>query len=104
MTKTMERLSLPTIGCYGNYSSGNYGAHCLRVSVGPITVWYSYTTPVAFHVAGNERVVHTNSWSTTTGKHLNAIDGGGSAKKSRVSGEEFERLWNEQVAPLLSAS
>jgi hypothetical protein len=100
MTKTMERLSLPTIRCYGDYASGNYGAHCLRVTVGPITVWYSYTTPIAFHVGQNERVVRVNDWQQTTGKHLNAIDGGN--KKSRVSGEEFERLWNEQVAPLLS--
>lgn len=100
MVKTMDRVALPTIACYGNYSSGNYGAHCLRVTVGPVTVWYSYTTPIAFHVNGHERVVRVNSWQQTTGKHLNAIDGGN--KKSRVSGDDFERLWQEQVAPLLS--
>lgn len=54
MTKTMERVALPTIACYGNYSSGNYGAHCLCVTVGPVRVWYSYTTPVAFQVDGHD--------------------------------------------------
>ena len=100
-------MELPTIRTYGEYASGNYGAHALRVEVGPIVVWYSYETPVAFHVGfgaeGHYRVVHENDWSTTTGKHLNWIDGGApSAKKARVSGADFERLWNEQVAPLLA--
>ena len=46
-----------------------------------------------------ERVVHQNDWSNTTGKHLNWIDGGD--KSSRVSADEFHRLWNEQVDPIL---
>lgn len=99
MTKTM--VELPTIRTYGNYSSDNYGAHALCVTVGPVTVWYSYKTPVAFRVNGHERVVRVNSWRQTTGKHLNAIDGG--AKKSRVSSEDFKRLWNEQVSPILGS-
>ena len=68
------------------------------VEVNGVTVWYSYTTPVAFHVNGHTRVVHKNVWSKTTGKHLNMIDGGGNTAH-RVDREEFERLWNEQTAP-----
>lgn len=92
-------MRLPEISNYGEYSSDNYGAHSLRVDIGPLTVWYSYRTPVAFHLRGNPRVVHENIWGRTTGKHLNWIDGGN--KKSRVDADEFQRLWNEQVAPLL---
>ena len=95
-------MELPTIVGYGQYASSNYGAHALRVDVGPIRVWYSYETAVAFQVDGHERVVHENGWGTTTGKHLNWIDNGD--KKTRVSGAEFQRLWDEQVAPLLAES
>jgi len=54
----------------------------LAVDVGPVRVWFSYRTPVAFQVDGHSRVVRQNDWSTTTGKHLNWIDGGD--KKSQV--------------------
>ena len=70
------------------------------MDVGPVRVWISYRTPVAFQVDGHSRVVRQNDWSTTTGKHLNWIDGGD--KKSRVDGETFERLWKEQVEPRLN--
>lgn len=90
------KTELPSIESYGNYSSSNYGAHALRVDVGDLTVWFSYKTPVAFVKLGSKRVVRQNDWSTTTGKHLNAIDGGD--KKARVSGEEFERLFTEAMS------
>jgi hypothetical protein len=93
------KIKLPKISSYGNYSCSNYGSHALCVDFGPLTVWFSYTTPVAFQVEGRARVVRENSWGPTTGKHLNAIDDGD--RKSRVSTEEFERLWSDQVAPLL---
>lgn len=96
----MQVFGLPRIGNYGEYSSDNYGAHTLVVEIGPLTVWFSYRTPVAFQVDGHARVVHQNDWSTTTGKHLNWIDRGN--KRDRVDGETFERLWQEQVAPLFS--
>lgn len=92
-------IHLPRISSYGNYSSSNYGANCMYVSVGPIEIWYSYQTPVAFRVEGHSKVVHSNDWGPTTGKHLNWIDDGD--KSSRVSSEEFQRLWGEQVEPLL---
>ena len=92
--------SLPTIGNYGTYNSGNYDAHSLVVSIGPLDIWYSYRTPVAFHIAGHYRVVRDNEWGPTAGKHLNWIDGGN--KAARVSGEEFEKLWEAQVLPLFA--
>ena len=92
-------MSLPSIRSYGNYSSSNYGAHCLMVTMGNVTVWFSYKTPVAFQVGHGEIVVRRNDWGPTTGKHLNAIDGGN--KKARVDVETFQRLWSEQVEPAM---
>ena len=96
-TDPRPAVTLPRIKPYRNYSSSNYGAHCLRVDFPGATVWFSYQTPIAFQVSGRLPVVRRNDWGPTTGKHLNAIDGGGGAKASRVSGEEFARLWAEQI-------
>ena len=89
---------LPSIDSYGEYSSSNYGAHTLKVTVPlkdgeTLTVWFSYKTPVAFYSHATGKVVRENDWGPTTGKHLNWIDGGD--KKSRVSSEKFEELWQQ---------
>jgi hypothetical protein len=101
------KYGLPRLYSYGEYSSSNYGAHCLAVEFGPVTVWFSYRTPVAFHVEGHKRVVHENDWSTTTGKHLKWIDGYTTKEArrygARVDDETFKRLWNEQVEPLFAS-
>lgn len=87
--------------CYASrYGSPGYGAHCQVVSVGPVRVWYSYQTPVAFAVPGVGCVVSQNVWSNTTGRHLNEIE---PDKKARVPHGEFCRLWELHVAPLLEA-
>lgn len=78
--------NLPAISNYGEYSSSNYGAHTLRVDVGSLTLWYSYDTVVAFR-GKNGRVVSQNVWGTTTGKHLNWIDGGN--KSTRIPYDQF---------------
>lgn len=73
---------------YGNYSSENYGSHCQAISIGNVSLWFSYDTVIAF-AAGNGRKVIKNYWSTTTGRHLNCIDGGN--KKDRLDAETFEK-------------
>ena len=88
-------MNLPRINTYGQYSSGNYGAHCLVVEMNGVTVWFSYQTPVAFRVQGKGLVVRQNDWGPTTGKHLNFIDGG--HRGGRVNAEEFEKQWKTQV-------
>lgn len=95
MTTTIQ---MPKIETYGNYSSDNYGAHCLKVTLPGLKVWLSYQTPIAFETDRFPRVVRENSWGPTTGKHLNAIDGGN--KKSRVNSETFEKMFSEQVGTL----
>lgn len=76
---------------YGNYSSDNYGAHSMYIKVGKLSLYFSYDTVVAFD-NGDGLVVRQNDWSTTTGKHLNAIDGGN--KKARIPGTVFEEKLN----------
>lgn len=78
---------LPQFSTYCNYKSDNYGAHALRFDIGGLTVWFSYKTPIAFCKSGTT-VVRQNQWGPTTGKHLNAIDGGN--KAARIPGPDFE--------------
>lgn len=59
-----------------------------KISIGDLWIWFSYTTPIAFRMLGERRVVRVNDWRNTTGKHLNEIDNGD--KKRRISGLEFE--------------
>ena len=62
-----------------------------RLGLGGLMIWYSYRTPVAFETS-TTRVVRQNDWGPTTGKHLNAIDGGGKdAKENRVSSDVFDK-------------
>jgi hypothetical protein len=63
-----------------------------------LTIWFSYETPIAFQVGENPIVVVKNYWGQTTGKHLNAT---GVGKNDRVTQDEFDRLWNEQVTEKL---
>lgn len=97
----MPSYSLPRVFNYGQYSSNNYGHHTRAMEFGPVRIYYSYDTIVAFQVDGNKRVVLKNYWSTTTGKHLNWIDGGGDKKKARVDQDTFDRMFDEQVGPYL---
>jgi hypothetical protein len=80
-------FSLPTISHYGRPEN------TLKLSFsGVCDLYFSYKTLVAFQFEGKPLVVRQNDWKQTTGKHLNLIDDG--AKKFRVSGEEFQRLFN----------
>ena len=82
----MSNKSLPRVEVIRN--------NFVKLTFGKLTVWFSYTTPVAFHVEGQPLVVRQNDWSNTTGKHMAEIDGGGKeAKQTRVSGEEFMTRW-----------
>jgi hypothetical protein len=73
-------MSLPTItrSCYNNLTT---------VQIGPMTVSFSYITPVAFYHPKTGQVVCENVWSGTTGRHLNEIDGG--AKDRRLPRSTF---------------
>lgn len=85
--EAIKGLNLPSWQSYGKYSNGNYGVHALQFFTDSGTFWFSYQTLVAFQRCGGKRYVRQNDWSTTTGKHLNAIDGGD--KKNRLSEQAF---------------
>ena len=60
---------------------------------GPIKVYYSYVTPVAFETydgAFKQLYVSKNVWSVTTGRHLTWIDGGN--HDNRIEHGEFKKL------------
>ena len=85
-------MKLPSISSYGNYSSENYGVHCLRVDLPQITVYFSYRTPVAFSTGKTGLVCRVNDWKQTTGKHLNIIEPN---HRKRVAGDKFESMLAE---------
>jgi hypothetical protein len=90
---------LPTFQTYGNYSSTNYGAHALMFQTNQEQLWFSYKTLVAFCRDGETIIVRENDWGPTTGKHLNAIDGGSKeAKKKRLSSQNFEDEYYKKSA------
>lgn len=86
---------LPSFDNYGNYSSDNYGAHSLHFTdAARNEYWFSYSTLIAFRGPSGQRYVRQNDWRTTTGKHLNWIDGGD--KKSRLNGKAFDEAFQRE--------
>lgn len=83
-----------SVSNYGNYSSNNYGSSRL-VTIGELDFYFSYDTVIAFNSPKTGLVIRVNDWSTTTGKHLNAIN---EDKKIRIRGEEFEKRLSELLA------
>ena len=74
------------------------GSNFTEVSFDNLTIWTSYRTVIAFRTPKTGKVVRENDWGPTTGKHLNAIDGG--EKSSRLPGEKFEALLNDALVKL----
>jgi hypothetical protein len=69
-----------------------------RITLGDVSVWFSYTTPVAVLIEG-ERIVARNEWGTTTGRHLNEVDGGSkAAKANRVDHAVLLTMIEQHVA------
>ena len=67
-----------------------------RVTIGTLTLWFSYETCIAFNT-GAELVVTRNRWSTTTGKHLNWLDAGDPFKR-RLDQADFEAALSTTLA------
>ena len=86
-----KQMTMPKISNYGQYSSGNYGAHTLLIEVGPVDLYFSYQTMVAFRSPQTGLVMTTNYWGQTTGKHLNWI----SRTAPRLQSDEFEAKWRD---------
>ena len=63
------------------------------VEIGYLEIYFSYETCVGFRTSKTGLVVSENIWGSTTGKHLNWLDGG--RKESRVPIDEFEKQLKE---------
>lgn len=92
-----HHLPLPEFEFYYQGRSGADRPNALRFIVNGTSYWFSYQTLVAFYSPKTGKVVHQNDWSRTTGKHLNAIDGG--AKASRVDSATFAAKLAEALTP-----
>lgn len=64
-----------------------HGANQTEVNIGDITLYFSYETCVAFHLAGAGYFVSENVWSRTTAKHISQMTG--VSKDRRISKAEF---------------
>lgn len=63
-----------------------------RVTIGPVTLYFSYETVIAVSDPFDS-AVRENVWGPTTGKHLNRVDGGSKeAKARRLDSEAFEAV------------
>jgi len=91
----MNKSQLPRWRSYGDYSSENYGAHSIEMTIKGMTLYFSYQTVVAFRNArGYELVISKNVWGTTTGRHLNWIN---PDHKIRIENKEFEKKLQEVI-------
>lgn len=79
----------------GKFAGPNSAMMVLDGKTSRICMWFSYSTLVAFAVNG-DRHVSENRWGTTTGKHLNAIDGG--VKQGRLPQQEFEAAYKRLIS------
>lgn len=86
----LARVIMPQVRSYGHYSNDNYGLNSLMVDLGGFRLYYSYNTIVAYYDYQDGLTVAKNVWTTTTGKHLNWIDGGGARKSERLEYEVFQ--------------
>ncbi len=86
-----DRMELPRIRNYMDYSSSNYGSS-REVSIGSLDLYFSYETVIAVRTPFSGLIIRENDWSTTTGKHLNAIN---SDHSMRVSSQDFEMQLEE---------
>jgi hypothetical protein len=68
------------MGVMPNIALKQLAPNVTRVTVGRITLWFSYETIVAFSMPDYTKpAVSANVWSNTTAKHLTSIDNGDKA-------------------------
>ncbi len=62
--------------------------NAVEVGFGNVSLYFSYKTLIAYRDPEDGLVVCENVWSSTTGKHLNYVDGGN--KSERLKTDAFE--------------
>lgn len=71
------------------------GANAVSITIGPIDLYFSYKTVIAFRAPGFGLVISANRWSSTTGRHLNEICR--KEDKTRLSQGDFEKKLIEML-------
>jgi hypothetical protein len=49
------------------------GAGPVEITLGDLTIYFSYAEPVAYHHYRTGHVFSVNDWGTTTGRHMTSI-------------------------------
>lgn len=68
-------------------------ANFTKVKVGPLTLWFSYETVIAFST-GLDIVARVNDWNNTTGRHIGELE---PDKKARIESNLFEAQLNKEM-------
>ena len=68
------------------------GANQHRVSIGNLEIAFSYDTPIGVRMDSESAwTMRENTFGTTTGRHMSALDGGSTeAKAVRLAPEDFD--------------
>lgn len=83
-------MSVYITSYYGTSTMAENNAKMITLDT--TSIYFSYGTVVAFNIGEGLKVIN-NYWGPTTGKHLNAIDGGTKeAKAKRLNQEEFNAI------------
>ena len=73
---------------YGDSATSQNNAKL--VTVDHVKFYFSYETLIAVEPLNSALIIRQNDWGPTTGKHLNAVDGGSKeAKAKRLSSDDF---------------
>jgi hypothetical protein len=68
-------------------------ANAMRLTTSDLSVWFSYSTPIAFFHPDCGIVVRENVWGPTTGKHIGIVERSfGVDRSSRVESSRFVEL------------
>lgn len=84
--QNLKGIELDRLSAYYPELPKNTPAYVL--DLGGDKIYWSYETIIAVRV-NNKLFIRENDWSTTTGRHLNAID---PDKSKRMSTPDFEQL------------
>jgi len=85
-----------SISRYVKYAHNNYGVHAILVRLPGLSVWFSYSTPIAFMSdAFGGMVMRKNDWGPTTGRHMREISSYGIARL--LPGKEFEEALGKAI-------
>ena len=87
-----------SLGKYGGYKGHNYGSNAMQLLLPWITVWFSYSTPIAFDSKRfKHMVIRENDWNQTTGKHLRWAQG--NVAVIEMCSKDFEAALEEALLP-----